>query len=147
MSDLYRSALSARLAKLPPDIPVMDKIQDEEGEENDSLGALPIPGSGLGPPALPRTLKPPLRSQVKRNRDPNPAFSSISASGFFDQALQVAVPMRNLNVRAYYTLPKFADGSVMVCHHGAGYSELSFACVAKEIAELFKQGRVRGVEY
>ncbi|KAL0568844.1 Protein phosphatase methylesterase 1 [Marasmius crinis-equi] len=133
MSDLYRSALSARLAKLPPDIPTMD-AEDEEDEENDSLGDLPIPGSGLGPPAMPRTLKPPTRSRVKR--DPNPAFSPISASGFFDQALQVAVPARGLDVRAYYTPPKFADGSVMVCQHGAGYSGLSFACVAKEIAEL-----------
>ena len=51
MSDLYRSALGARLAKLPPDIPISDEAEYDE-EENDSLGALPVPGSGLGPPAM-----------------------------------------------------------------------------------------------
>ena len=48
MSDLYRSAISARLAKLPPSLPT----EDDEGEEEmaDSIGDLP--GSGLGPPAM-----------------------------------------------------------------------------------------------
>jgi len=54
MSDLYRSAIGARLAKLPPDVPTTrhpgaDLDEDEE-EENDSIGDLP--GSGLGPPAM-----------------------------------------------------------------------------------------------
>ena len=42
----------------------------------------------------------------------------------------------DLDVRAYYTPPKFEDGTVMVCHHGAGYSGLSFACVAKEVTDM-----------
>ena len=56
MSNLYRSAINARLAKLPPDVPTtrypgvdLDDPGDEE-EENDSIGNLP--GSGLGPPAM-----------------------------------------------------------------------------------------------
>ncbi|KAG7087681.1 hypothetical protein E1B28_013629 [Marasmius oreades] len=131
MSDLYRSALSARLAKLPPDISLDDSDEDEE---NDSLGSLP--GSGMGPPAMPRTLKSLQKSKPKR--EPNPAFSPLSASSFFVEAVQVDVPSRHLDVRAYYTPPKFSGGTVMVCHHGAGYSGLSFACVAKEIADLSK---------
>lgn len=50
MSDLYRSTLSARLAKLPADIPSNIDIEDEDEEVGDSLGSLP--GSGLGPPAM-----------------------------------------------------------------------------------------------
>jgi protein phosphatase methylesterase 1 len=53
MSNLYRSALSARLAKLPLELPPSDEDSyedDEELEESDSLGSLP--GSGLGPPAM-----------------------------------------------------------------------------------------------
>ena len=52
MSDLYRSAISARLTKLPPYLPPV-QIEDDEGEEEeivDSIGDLP--GSGMGPPAM-----------------------------------------------------------------------------------------------
>jgi len=52
MSDLFRSAISARLSRLPPDIPNYDceGDEDEELEEADSIG--PLPGSGMGPPAM-----------------------------------------------------------------------------------------------
>lgn len=48
----------------------------------------------------------------------------------------MAVPASSLDVRVYYTPPRFADGTVIVCHHGAGYSALSFACFAKEVTDL-----------
>ncbi|KAJ7909052.1 hypothetical protein B0H13DRAFT_2494190 [Mycena leptocephala] len=100
MSNLYRSALSARLAKLPLELPPSDEDSyedDEELEESDSLGSLP--GSGLGPPAMPFT-KP--RNKPKTS---NPDFASISGASFFADALQVAVPARGLDVRVYYTPP------------------------------------------
>lgn len=50
MSDLYRSAISARIAKLPPSTIFPDEDVDEEGEGADTIGNLP--GSGLGPPAM-----------------------------------------------------------------------------------------------
>ncbi|KIK60208.1 hypothetical protein GYMLUDRAFT_43952 [Collybiopsis luxurians FD-317 M1] len=132
MSDLYRSALSARLAKLPAELPP----SGDEDEEGDSLGSLP--GSGLGPPAMPSISG--RRKKVKK--EPNPAFSSISASSFFVQAVQVALPRRNLDCRVYYTppgeAPSGANQTVMVLQHGAGYSGLSFACMAKEITDLSK---------
>lgn len=74
----------------------------------------------------------------KTPKEPNAKFSPISASGFFAEALQVAVETRNLDCRIYYTPPKFKDGTVMVCHHGAGYSGISFACFAKELTEMSK---------
>ncbi|KAF7317339.1 Protein phosphatase methylesterase 1 [Mycena chlorophos] len=131
MSDLLRSSMAARIARLP-DLPPLDSEDDdnEEDEAGDSLGSLP--GSGLGPPAAPR-----IRPQAaKRARPPNPDFAPLSASAYFGEALQVAVPGRQLDVRAYYTPPKFAGGTVFVCHHGAGYSGLSFACFAKEVLEM-----------
>lgn len=48
MSDLYRSAISARLSKLPADLPMPEGDEDDEGA--DSLGVLP--GSGMGPPPM-----------------------------------------------------------------------------------------------
>jgi hypothetical protein len=51
MSNLYRSAISAKLAKLPSDVPAhYPGIVLDEDEEDDPLGDLP--GSGLGPPAM-----------------------------------------------------------------------------------------------
>ncbi|KAJ7719621.1 Alpha/Beta hydrolase protein [Mycena maculata] len=119
MSNLYRSAISARLAKLP-DLPPL------EDEESDTLRELP---TGLGPPAVPRRTPRP-----KAARPPNPDFAPISAEGFFADALQVDVPERGLDVRVYYTPP--GNGTVLVCTHGAGYSGLSFACLAREVREV-----------
>ncbi|KAF8333909.1 Alpha/Beta hydrolase protein [Amanita rubescens] len=131
MSNLYRSAISARLAKLPQDLPPGSggDEDNEEDEAADIIGALP--GSGMGPPAMPRRTLP-----SRPPKPPNPAFSSISGSSFFDSASQVAVPSRGLDFRVYYTPPKYADGTVMICHHGAGYGGLSFACMAKEVKDL-----------
>jgi len=52
MSDLFRSTIGARLSKLPPELPDFD-CEGDEGEEieaADSIG--PLPGSGMGPPAM-----------------------------------------------------------------------------------------------
>lgn len=69
---------------------------------------------------------------------PNPRFAPISASGYFDAANQVSVSSRGLESRVYYTPPKYAgrNGTVIFCHHGAGYSGLSFACFAQEVKDL-----------
>ncbi|KAJ7266703.1 Alpha/Beta hydrolase protein [Mycena rebaudengoi] len=132
MSNLYRSALSARLAKLPLDLPPSDEDGAEGSESGDSLGMLPGgSGSGLGPPAMPA-------HSPRVKRAPNPDFAPISAAAYFADALQVAVAPRALDCRVYYTAPKFADGTVIVCHHGAGYSGLSFACLAREIGDMSK---------
>ncbi|KAH7928324.1 protein phosphatase methylesterase [Leucogyrophana mollusca] len=121
MSDLYRSAISARIAKLPQ---LPTTLEDEhDGEREDEIGQLP---SGMGPPPL---------------RLPNPAYAPISAKSFFTQSLSLSVPSRHLDFRAYYTPPTVPvdgtdAGTVIVFHHGAGYGALSFACVAKEIHDL-----------
>lgn len=80
--------------------------------------------------------RPASKPRAKSKRGPNPDFAPISASSFFDDALQVAVPSRNLDCRIYYTPPKLTNGTVMICHHGAGYSGLSFACFAKEVGDM-----------
>ncbi|KAF9070591.1 hypothetical protein BDP27DRAFT_1446892 [Rhodocollybia butyracea] len=140
MSDLALSAMSARLAKLPSDIPPMST--EEEEESKNSLGSLP--GSGLGPPAMCASLqlwyknsrpRSNLKQARKKQKEPNPAFAPISVSSFFGQALQVVVPRRNLDCRVYYTPPGDSQcaSTVMVLQHRAGYSGLSFACMAKEI--------------
>jgi protein phosphatase methylesterase 1 len=51
MSDLYKSSMHARIAKLP-DLSALhldEEDEDEEEDELDEIGDLP---SGLGPPAM-----------------------------------------------------------------------------------------------
>jgi protein phosphatase methylesterase 1 len=52
MSDLYRSAIGARISKLPhlPSLADSEDDEQERGETEDCVGMLP--GSGMGPPAL-----------------------------------------------------------------------------------------------
>jgi protein phosphatase methylesterase 1 len=134
MSDLYRSAIGARLAKLPH-LPALasseDDVQDED-EIADSISSLP--GSGMGPPAMPAR-------SARTRKSPNVTFAPISASAFFAEAAQSSVPASQLDFRIYYTPPKATDGTgtVMVCHHGAGTSGLSFACFAKEVSDMTKE--------
>ncbi|KAI5119450.1 hypothetical protein M0805_008387 [Coniferiporia weirii] len=130
MSDLYRSAMNARLSNLPqaptmaPDVPDNEEAEEEE----DALGSLPT----MPPPRSPLQK----HNTTRQKRTPNPEYSPISAAGYFDQAVEVTVPASGLNVRVYYSPPKVTNGTVMVCHHGAGYSGLSFACFAKEVMSL-----------
>lgn len=109
------------------------ELGDEEEEEEDGLGDLPpvrIPGAGS-------TRSHPTQgnaTRVSRTQD----FSPISASTFLAQAVQVSVPDSGLEFRVYYTPPtaKGPEGTVLVCHHGAGYSGLSFACFAQEVTNM-----------
>lgn len=107
-----------------------EELEDgDEAEETDALGSLP-------------SMPPPPTSQksgagpVSLKQSHLDAYKPISASGYFDQALEISVPPAQLNFRVYYTPPKVEDGTIVVCHHGAGYSALSFACFAKEVTRL-----------
>ncbi|KAJ7734832.1 Alpha/Beta hydrolase protein [Mycena metata] len=144
MSNLLRSTMSARLAKLPLELPpdpsdlsandsdeddeFLDAESDEAGDAFGSLGGH-AGYSGLGPPAIPF-----LKPRVRAPKKPNPDFAPISAGDYFADALQVLVPARSLDCRVYYTPPGGrGETTVMVCHHGAGYSGLSFAALAREV--------------
>jgi protein phosphatase methylesterase 1 len=129
MSDLYRSAIHARIAKLPqlpPDL-LGDEDDDEASEAADSIGALPSLSISSPTNRLPLT--------------PNPKYTPISGASYFSEAVQVNVPASKLDIRVYYTPPQTTDGSpgsVMVCHHGAGFAGLSFALFAKEVTSQSK---------
>ncbi|KAG8890425.1 dual specificity protein kinase yak1 [Tulasnella sp. 332] len=152
MSDLAKSAMSARIAKLPhlPDIPPpirspyadADEDEGDEDEENeDGLGELP--GA---------TLKSNASSGSGRLRGNSQSdlseFAPISAANYFAQAILVPVPESGLEYRVHYTAPTPGGSStsrepddqstttVLICHHGAGYSGLSFACFAEEVTRL-----------
>ncbi|KAJ9104717.1 hypothetical protein QFC20_004489 [Naganishia adeliensis] len=105
--------------------------EDEEQDGIQELGAVKSFASKLGRPG---------------SQDLS-AFSPISASTYFSQALEVDPPSRNIAFRAYYTpstlsgqpdtqTGKRKRGSVLVCHHGGGSSGTTFACLAKAVRQL-----------
>ena len=133
MSDLQRSFVKSKLSKLPP-VPAFSEQEEEEAE----LASGDAFGSTSGPSSLSSTSlgQPRKRKQVSD-------FSPRTAAGYFEEALEVDVPLAtgSASFRVYYTPPTLApgasqrDGTVMVCHHGAGHSSLSFALFAKEVRE------------
>ncbi|KAK7017343.1 protein phosphatase methylesterase 1 [Favolaschia claudopus] len=117
---------------LPP-LSAEEEAELEESESGDALGSLPG-YRGLGPPAIPRHAGGSKTRTAKK--PPNPDFAPISGADYFSEALQVAVLGRQLDCRVYYTPPKDANGTVLVCHHGAGYAGLSFASLARELVGM-----------
>jgi protein phosphatase methylesterase 1 len=133
MSNLYRSAIHARLSKLPQNLPPEDlEDGDEDEEEADTLGSLP----SMPPPSTSSPKLTPASASASTKSPHLDGYKPISAVGYFDQALEVNVPSAQLNFRVYYTPPKAKGGTILICHHGAGYSALSFACFAKEVTGL-----------
>lgn len=133
--------MSARISKLPPMPPALDEHEegvadeeDEEGAGQDDIG--PLPSRSMDPPGSSRFP----RKRTSRASDFS-AFAPLSAAEHFAQAFEVEVPSHDLLSRVYYTPPKLkagADegpGTVVACHHGAGYSGLSFACLASAVKD------------
>ncbi|KAG9056014.1 Protein with carboxyl methyl esterase activity [Serendipita sp. 407] len=136
--------MQARIAKLPylPTIAPQYHDADDVEEREEAMSTLA---------ALPKMLPPGPRESSRRtalrqvDAPDLSQYSPISASGYFVQAMNVKIESRGIDVRAYYSPPVVQDPAasdepttVMVCHHGAGYSGLSFACFAKEVVEHSK---------
>jgi len=135
MSDLYRSALSSRIAKLPLNPPDDGSEDNEEEEAANSIGDLPSSSSNMAPPSISR--------QRRKPKTPDSAYSPLPASSCFEQAVMVSVPTAGLDIRVYYTPPSTklgnnGAGTVAILHPGAGYSGLTFALAAQEITRLTK---------
>ncbi|GEM10222.1 hypothetical protein Rt10032_c10g4239 [Rhodotorula toruloides] len=156
---MHRDLLKSRIARLPHlpalappalDSEEVEELNEEVDEERDSFPA---------EPARPR-----LRTRRVGAFASSPAaarqYAPLSAEGCFDQALEVDVSVQNVwatstspatpsegvaSFRVYYTPPpppspsrtddEGGNGVVFVCVHGAGYSGLSFAEVAKQLVE------------
>ncbi|KAG1832359.1 hypothetical protein DFJ58DRAFT_823134 [Suillus subalutaceus] len=121
-------AFLANLPQLPPN------DDDEQSEIADGIGELL---TGMGPPPLPRP-----SMSTRKPKSPNPEFKPLSPASYFSQALEISLPTRALNIRVYYTPPKYDGGGVIVSHHGAGYAGTSFACLPKEISEVMRDNVV-----
>ncbi|OCF61135.1 protein phosphatase methylesterase 1 [Kwoniella mangroviensis CBS 10435] len=126
MSDAFRKAMANKLPQLPrtkaPWAEEADEGQEElqEEEEEDGLGNL---HAALPPPT----------------KYGSTDLTPLSASSFFQQALEVTPSSSSTTFRVYLTPPNASNGkgkgTYLVCHHGAGASGLSFAALAKHVRE------------
>ncbi|WVW86010.1 hypothetical protein I302_108048 [Kwoniella bestiolae CBS 10118] len=132
MSDAFRKAMANKLPQLPrTKAPWAEEHEDEdEDEDEDGQEELEDEEDGLGD--LHAALPPPTKYG-------STDLTPLSASSFFQQALEVTPSSSSTTFRVYLTPPQISTGkgkgTYLICHHGAGASGLSFAALAKHIRE------------
>ena len=103
-------------------------------------------GSGISAPRMSpssslavvnQTLTKVSSSHASGSRGSRQDLTPLSASGYFEQALEVNPPDNSTTFRVYLNPASPSKeskyGTYLVCHHGAGSSGLSFAALAKEV--------------
>ncbi|KAH8700676.1 putative ribosomal protein/carboxylic ester hydrolase [Talaromyces proteolyticus] len=140
MSDLQKSFVKARLAKLPPDLPFLNESDEnskfgstaeEDGDSSSTSSAssnatiMPSPSKGL------------FFKQASTGSSRKDPSKSLSWSEFYSQELFLEEDVDDLHIvhHAYITPPS-KSGPLFVTHHGAGSSGLSFAACATEIRKI-----------
>ncbi|KAK3178701.1 hypothetical protein OEA41_000838 [Lepraria neglecta] len=159
MSDLQRSFARAKLAGLPfePPPPPNHLVENEEDDEIDDLKPLPeapdddsSSASSASSASSTGTIRPsPSKHLFARPK----GFSNRKGSeplpwnDYFTRELYLkfARPTENVTYHAYIT-PPTAKGPLLVTHHGAGSSGLSFALFASEIRKALPDAGVLSLD-
>lgn len=131
MSDSIKSFAKSRLAALaPPD----DLAPSEEAEEDGGSSASSMSSTGtiVAPAALQR--KPP----------PKVSWTDFYEQELYLETAQGEVPKAKFHV--YYDPPATGSESIIVLHHGAGSSAMSWALCAKEIRSQLPKSGILSVE-
>ncbi|EXJ64580.1 protein phosphatase methylesterase 1 [Cladophialophora yegresii CBS 114405] len=152
MSDLQRSFARTHLSRLPPEPPT---IPDEQAEQRDDVGDL-RPGSpndssssasstsstGTIVPSPSRNLfEKPRSSAIKSRTAPLPWDDFFTQ----DLSLEHKTPAETINHHVYLAPPS-ASGPLIVTHHGAGSSGLSFAAFTAELLKVLPNAGVLSLD-
>ncbi|GAA5999270.1 phosphoprotein phosphatase methylesterase 1 [Rhodotorula paludigena] len=168
---MQRDLLKSRLSRLPQ-LPALDPPGGEVEELDADEAAEALDSFDPTAPAV-RTSRRRIGA-LASSPAASAQYAPLSAEGSFAEALEVDVPVQNVwagtvgastaQFRVYYTPPPApttmgggadaddaheaggpgGNGVVFVCVHGAGYSALSFAELAKQLVEPDEDGRARG---
>ncbi|EEP81886.1 conserved hypothetical protein [Uncinocarpus reesii 1704] len=150
MSQLRKSVVKSRLARLPPDHPMLDEVQEHvlqgaggHGEEDDSSSASSASSTGTVRPSPSQNLfARPSGTQAGRGD-----LSSLPWTGFFERELFIEEDIGDLNlIHHAYISPPTDSGPLFVTHHGAGSSGLSFAACAQEIRKILPTAGVLSLD-
>ncbi|KAF2799110.1 protein phosphatase methylesterase 1 [Melanomma pulvis-pyrius CBS 109.77] len=131
MSDLAKSFAKTKLSSLPPELP----LYEEHEREDDSSSASSMSSTGTVMPTS--------------SQRPAPA---IHWSDYFAQEFYLEHPQSpdssssQAKFHVYLTPPSSVKASLLVLHHGAGSSALSFALFAKEIQKQLPDVGILAVE-
>jgi protein phosphatase methylesterase 1 len=129
MSDVVKSFAKSRLAALtPPDsLSLPEEPEDDGGSSASSMSST---GTIIAPAAL--------------QRKPPPA---VSWTDFYDQELYLeSTEAPRAKFHVYYDPPASAKEPLIVLHHGAGSSAMSWALCAKEIRSQLPRAGILSVE-
>ncbi|KAF2875023.1 protein phosphatase methylesteras-like protein 1 [Massariosphaeria phaeospora] len=127
MSDLAKTFAKTKLAALPPEPPLPE-------EEDDSSSASSMSSTGTIIPTSSQRSAP-----------------ALHWSDYFSQEFFLERPFQSPNINhakfhVYVTPPSSATAPLLVLHHGAGSTALSFALFAKEIRKALPDAGVLAVE-
>ena len=127
MSDLAKSFAKAKLSSLPPEPPL---FEDQE-REDDSSSASSMSSTGT---VVPTT-----------SQRPAP---TVGWADFYAQELYLEEQSERGHAKfhVYVTPPKSSKAPLLVLHHGAGSSALSFALFAREIQKHLPDTGILAVE-
>lgn len=156
MSDLQRSFAKVHLAKLPPEPPPVFEEQEQEQEELDdqvanlrasspndsSSSASSASSTGTIVPSASRNLfEKPRGAAIKSRSAPLP-WDEFFAQ---DLTFEHQTPLETIRHHAYLT-PPTSNGPLIVTHHGAGSSGLSFAAFTAELLKLLPNAGVLSLD-
>ncbi|RMD44822.1 hypothetical protein DV735_g287, partial [Chaetothyriales sp. CBS 134920] len=149
MSFLQRSFAKSILSNLPPDpIPRLDEREETEdgiastSPDDSSSSASSVDSTDTVIPSSSRNLLERPRGTVTRSRlDPLPW------NDFFAQELTFnSTSTAGLTHHAYFTPPSSTGGPLIVAHHGAGSSGLSFAAFFKSLSTILPQAGILSLD-
>jgi protein phosphatase methylesterase 1 len=133
MSDLAKQFAKTKLASLPAEPPLYEDPEPEDDYDSSSASSMSSTGTVI-----------PTSSQ-------RPA-PTIHWSDYFTQEFYLerhspdAVNHVNAKFHVYITPPRSAIAPLLVLHHGAGSSALSFALCAKELRKLLPEAGILAVD-
>lgn len=142
MSDLQKSFAKAQLSRLPhdPQPPAFDEREEDQDEVNDLRQTSPSDSSSASSASSTGTIVPsPSRNLFER---PGSAAtktsrtSPLSWDDFFSQELYLNNPNDPNTTHHAYLTPPSSNGPLIVTHHGAGSSGLSFATFFRSLSTI-----------
>ncbi|GAQ11484.1 protein phosphatase methylesterase 1 [Aspergillus lentulus] len=142
MSDLHKAFAKSKLAKLPPEAPLLSESSSmnhlaESSHDEDSSS---VSSAGTVIPS-------PSRQLFARASQGSSDSSSLSWSDFFAKELFLTRETDTLRIIHHvYLTPPTDSGPLFVMHHGAGSSGLSFATCAEEIRKILPKAGILSLD-